>query len=223
MTQRLPLFPLGTVLFPGVLLPLHVFEDRYRALVRDLIAGPEAERAFGVVAIREGREVGADGVHALYDVGCLAQLHQVEAYDDGRFDLVTAGSRRFRVESLLDPQDHRPYLQAEVEFLDEPVGAGSDSLARGVGTVFRAYRSVLTGGGGAQAGEDLPEDPTMLSYLVAAASVLDRSDKQALLAQPDTASRLRYELAILRRETTLLRLLPSVPAVELTRTAVSHN
>ena len=63
---RLPLFPLGTVLFPGLLLPLHIFEERYRQLVRDLLVGPHESRAFGVVAIREGREVGADGIRALH-------------------------------------------------------------------------------------------------------------------------------------------------------------
>src|SRR2546423_12156315 len=88
--RELPLFPLGTVLFPGVPLPLHIFEERYRLLVRDLMALPEgASRRFGVVAIREGREVGADGVRALYPVGCTAELRDVEEDDDGRFDLLT--------------------------------------------------------------------------------------------------------------------------------------
>jgi Lon protease-like protein len=70
VSTRLPLFPLGTVLFPGVLLPLHVFEERYRSMVRDLLDAPAEERRFGVVAIREGREVGADGIRALHAVGC---------------------------------------------------------------------------------------------------------------------------------------------------------
>ncbi len=68
MSETLPLFPLGTVLFPGLLLPLHIFEERYRQLVRDLVRQPEPRR-FGVVAIREGRETGIDGVAALYEIG----------------------------------------------------------------------------------------------------------------------------------------------------------
>ncbi|HMC71324.1 MAG TPA: LON peptidase substrate-binding domain-containing protein, partial [Mycobacteriales bacterium] len=101
MTVRLPLFPLGTVLFPGVPLPLHIFEERYLTLVRELVALHEgASRRFGVVAIREGREVGADSVRAFYPVGCTAELRNVEEYDDGRFDIVTVGASRFVVHEL---------------------------------------------------------------------------------------------------------------------------
>ena len=107
----MPIFPLGTVLYPGLLLPLHIFEERYRRLVRDLVSVPDdADRRFGVVAIREGREVGSDGVRALHGVGCTAELRQVEAYEDGRFDIVTVGTTRFRLISL-DPS--MPYLNGE--------------------------------------------------------------------------------------------------------------
>jgi Lon protease-like protein len=71
MSQTLPLFPLGTVLYPGLVLPLHIFEERYRQLVRDLLEGPEPQE-FGVIAIRKGRETGVDGVSALYEIGCAA-------------------------------------------------------------------------------------------------------------------------------------------------------
>ena len=76
MTETLPLFPLGSVLYPGLLLPLHIFEERYRQLVRDLLEAPEPRR-FGVVAIREGRETGVDGVSALYEIGCTATVRRV--------------------------------------------------------------------------------------------------------------------------------------------------
>src|ERR1035438_2823165 len=69
MSEMMPLFPLGAVLYPGMLLPLHIFEERYRQLVRDLLDGPDPRR-FGVIAIRKGRETGIDGVHSLYEVGC---------------------------------------------------------------------------------------------------------------------------------------------------------
>ena len=174
---RLPLFPLGTVLFPGLLLPLHVFEDRYRALVRDLVDGPEEDaRAFGVVAIREGREVGDGGIRSLHPVGCLADLRQVEPHADGRFDIVATGARRFRIDSV--DATSRPYLQAEVEFLDEPDGEAATVLARTVAALWGAYRQALTGSPPDDP-DELPDDPGVLSYLVAAATILDLGDKQA--------------------------------------------
>jgi len=244
--RRLPLFPLGTVLYPGLVLPLHIFEERYRLLVQSLVELPEdADRSFGVVAIREGREVGADGVRALHAVGCTAELRQVEAYADGRFDIVTVGATRFRLESL---DASRPYLQADVEELPEQDGDAATLLAASVARRFTVYRDALiaaqSGGpvddGSAEAeddelgeiGEDdgdaaedieLPEDPAVLSYLVAAAMVLDLADKQRLLAAGDASARLRAELGLLRRESAVLQRLPSLPATDLARQPVSPN
>lgn len=213
MTERLALFPLGTVLYPGLVLPLHVFEERYRALVRDLLALPEGTpRRFGVVAIRQGREVGPHGVSALHDVGCAAVLHQVQSYDDGRFDLVSAGSTRFRLHGL---DTSRAYLQAEVDYLDEPDGGEARVLAASVAERFTSYRDLLSPG--SPRARPLPSDPASLSYLVAAAAVLDLADKQRLLAAPDTTARLAFELGLLRREISILDRLPSVPAVDLPR------
>ncbi len=214
-TARLPLFPLGTVLFPGVLLPLHVFEERYRRLVRDLLDATEDAREFGVVAIREGREVGDDGIRALHRVGCVARLRRVEPYDDGRFDLVSTGSKRFRLLSL---DQSRPYLQGAVELLDEPTGEQAAAIAVRVAVEFDEYRSAL-----GDDEDELPDDPRTLSYLVAASAVLDLTEKQRLLEAPDTATRLHAELLLLRRETRLLDVLPSLPAVELTRAPASPN
>jgi Lon protease-like protein len=215
VTVRLPLFPLGTVLFPGVLLPLHVFEDRYRELVRDLLTAPEDTRAFGVVAIRDGHEVGAAGVRELYDVGCVALVRRVEPYEDGRFDLVSSGSARFRLEAV---DDSGPYLQADVELLEEQEGADAEASAALVNLAFEEYLDVL----GSEV-EELPADPGAVSYLVAAAAVLDVRVKQGLLEAPDTTARLRTELSLLRRETELFAMLPSLPAVELTRVPASPN
>jgi Lon protease-like protein len=213
--SRLPLFPLGTVLFPGVLLPLHVFEERYRRLVRDLLVAPHEERAFGVVAIREGREVGADGVRALHPVGCVARLARAEPYPDGRFDIVTTGAQRFRLEAL---DDSRAYLQGEVTLLDDPDGAEVHRLAAEVERAWADYREAL-----GSSGDESPDGARALSYLVAAGTVLDLGEKQRLLEAGDTAGRLRAELALLRRESALLDLLPSLPAVELTRVPASPN
>ena len=117
MSETLPLFPLGAVLYPGMLLPLHIFEERYRQLVRDLLEGSDPRR-FGVIAIRKGRETGIDGVHSLYEVGCVATLRRVEQLEDGRFDIITVGTQRFKLLSL---DETRPYLQGEVELLDDDV------------------------------------------------------------------------------------------------------
>ena len=115
MGEMLPLFPLGVVLYPGMLLPLHIFEERYRQLVRDLLDGPETRR-FGVIAIRKGRETGVDGVQSLYEIGCTAVLRRVDKHEDGRYDIVAVGTERFR---LLRLDQTRPYLQGEVEILAE--------------------------------------------------------------------------------------------------------
>jgi len=223
MSDLLPLFPLGTVLYPGVLLPLHVFEERYRLLIRQLIALPEGtRRRFGVVAIREGQEVGRDGVRALYDVGCAAEVRRVQAHEDGRFDIVTSGAERFRLHDL---DDTRPYLQADVEWLPEPEGADAALLAGGVGRLFAAYRNAVLAAQGERTPDaaQLPAPPLVLSYLVAAVMVLFVPDKQRLLAAPDAATRLDLERQLLRREAAVVRRLPSLPAVDLLRTGVSPH
>ncbi|SHN68056.1 hypothetical protein SAMN05660350_01583 [Geodermatophilus obscurus] len=120
----IPLFPLGTPLFPGVVLPLQVFEPRYRRLVRDLLELPEgAARCFGVVAIRQGWEVeDVAPAKALYDVGCTARLQTVRPQPDGGFRIVAVGGDRFRLLDLVVGEDP-PYLQAQVEWLAEEEAA----------------------------------------------------------------------------------------------------
>ncbi len=224
MPDRLPLFPLGLVLLPGLLLPLHVFEQRYRDLVQDLLALPEQERRFGVVAIRSGREVGADGVTALHEVGCVARVRRVTPYDDGRFDVVTSGTQRFRLTGLVHDA---AYATGLVEWLPDELGAADEAalLDRAVRTAFRAYVGALAAARGDDAPElaDLPADSLVLSYVVAASVVVDLEDRQRLLAEPDGVARLRAELALLRREATLLRSLTALPAPELARSPVSPN
>ncbi|MDI5941530.1 LON peptidase substrate-binding domain-containing protein [Micromonospora sp. PTRAS2] len=220
MTARLPIFPLGTVLFPGLVLPLHIFEERYRALVRHLTGLPEgAPREFGVVAIRAGWEVapgtpgrpvpGVGGV-TLHEVGCTAELRQVTELDDGGFDIVTVGRRRFRVAQLDETTE--PYLTAEVEWLPEPGGPdeAADLLAARVISVFRQYLGLIRPDP-EDISEQLPEDPTVLSHLVAATAMLTVDDRQRLLAVDGTAARLRAELRLLNREATLLRQVRAVP------------
>jgi uncharacterized protein len=222
MSETLPLFPLGTVLYPGLLLPLHIFEERYRLLMRDLLDGSRPRR-FGVVAIREGRETGVGGARALFDVGCIAELRRVSERADGRFDVVSVGAQRFR---LLGRDESRPYLQGEVEVLAEETGdrGAAHAASEAVRTAFRVYFDTLASKTASGAGfPDLPGDPVALSYLVASSMIIDLPDKQELLAKPDAVARLTAERALLARETTMLRSLTSAPAPDLRYAPYSSN
>jgi Lon protease-like protein len=227
-------------------LPLQVFEERYRTLVTDLLAGPEP-RQFGVIAIRSGREVGAVGVAALHEVGCVAVVRQVAPHADGRYDLQTVGTERFRLASV---DRSLPYLQGEVELLPDGVvkpgvaepgvaepgvaepGAAEPGAAeaaavmvvRQVQAGFRAYLNALADqGGGVISVADLPDEPVLLSYVIGAAMIIDLPERQSLLAAPDALSRLRLERSLLVRETAMLRATTSRPAPDYAHEEFSPN
>jgi Lon protease-like protein len=136
---ELALFPLHTVLLPGVALPLHIFEERYRLMVGRCV---ERHDPFGVVLIRQGREVGS-GNTRLADIGTIARIRQASRYADGRMDVVTVGGRRFRIDELHAARE--PYLTAEVTLLDEPLGGHDDAqhLSYRVGRSFLRYLELL--------------------------------------------------------------------------------
>src|SRR6201996_7134550 len=159
---KLPLFPLGSVLFPGMLLPLHIFEDRYKELMRDLLDGPEP-RQFGVIAIKKGRETGTEGVSSLFEVGCPSTVREAEQNDQGGYEVVTVGTRRFRLEAI---DGSRSYLQGDVELLAEDTGdsAAAGRAAHLVAQAFQGYLDVLTARGLAQVNvPELPQEPALLS------------------------------------------------------------
>lgn len=223
VSEPLPIFPLNTVLFPGVTLPLHIFEERYRSLVSSLLQRPEGDdRVFGIVAIREGYEVGTRGVHSVQRLGCSARLTSVQTYDDGRFDIEVVGDRRFRVDAL---DTGGEFLVGEVAWLDEPAGDEASEAAARALEVFETYRDVLAELSGREittvAG--VPVDPTVLSYELAAACLLTQQDRQALLEADDSAARLRLATEMMRTEMTAMRALPSLPATEVARTGWSPN
>ncbi len=224
MTERLPLFPLGTVLFPGLVLPLHIFEPRYRTLVADLVALPESgARRFGVVAIRAGREVGADGVKALHAVGCTAELRQVQRHEDGRYDIVAVGGTRFTV-GVLHPAAPGGYLSGDVTMLDERVGADASEAAVATAAAFARYQAALVQlRGEPVVTGDLPNEPLLLSYLVAAAVVVPFNERQRFLETPDAAARLRLARATIARELAAIAVLPSLPATDITTAGWSLN
>jgi uncharacterized protein len=210
MSERLPLFPLGTVLFPGLVLPLHVFEERYRAMVRHLIRDDDDHGAFGVVGDSTADGTPTDQAEVtLHQIGCTAEIRQLTAHPDGRFDLVTVGRRRFRVREL-----HRgaaPFLEADIEWMDEPDADGrAESLVPGMLDLFQRYLQVIRTDGG-EGGEQLPDDPAVLSYLIAATAVLAIDDRQQLLEAESPADRLALERRLINRELVLLRELSALP------------
>ncbi|HYK26923.1 MAG TPA: LON peptidase substrate-binding domain-containing protein [Streptosporangiaceae bacterium] len=222
MSLTLPLFPLGSVLYPGLVMPLHIFEERYRQLVDDLLAGPEP-RQFGVIAIRQGQETGVDGVTALFETGCTAVVRRVTRHPDGKFDLITVGAERFKLIRLVEPA---PYFSAEIEMLPDEIGdeAEAESAVPVVQAAFRAYLDLLSERGGAQVSvPELPDEPILLSYLVAAAVVLDLPVRQQLLAEPNAAARLKTERALLTKEQQILRSLTATPAPDLLNSPFSQN
>jgi Lon protease-like protein len=219
----LPLFPLNTVLVPGLVLPLHIFEPRYRDLIEALLARPvEDDREFGIVAVRDGHDVHRDGLDALYPVGTATIVRQAERLDDGRFDIVTTGSRRFR---LVEVDTSEPLVRGQVEFLADATEPADEALALQVAIGFRHYREALSGQvtEEVEPEDELPDDPTVLSYLVTAAMVLPTDQRQDLLAAPSTGERLRRARRLLRHETALISALSAVPAIDLGGPSASPN
>lgn len=247
-TASLPLFPLNAVLFPGLVLPLNVFEERYRAMMRELLKSDESEaRRFVVVAIRDGHEValtapgmpdptampergpsagfGDAPLDSFHEVGCIADAATIRERPDGSFEVVATGTTRVRLRSV---DASGPYLSALVEEIPEEDTDAEETtrgLAEAVMRAFRTYQQRLAGARETTLKEDpeLPGEPSVVSYLVAAAAMLDVPSKQRLLEATDTASRLRMELKSLRTETAVIRRLPSLPATDLTTGPTNLN
>lgn len=189
-----PLFPLNTVLFPGMVLPLHIFEPRYRLMVQRCL---DEQQLFGVVLIQEGDEVG--GPATPHPVGTLAAIQEVRPYEDGRMDLVTVGVSRFRI---LDELQGEPYAQARVELLAEPQEAAETAE---VADLFEGYLRTLSELSNQSYELKIVRDPQQLSYQVASVLPLELEEKQLLLEAPSTSDRLAVEADLIRRETEQIR------------------
>lgn len=189
---RLPLFPLNVVLFPGMLLPLHVFEPRYLEMVRFCL---DTDRPFGVCLIRSGDEVG--GPAEPYEVGTTCEILRVTDLGDGRMDLVTLGRERFTVDRL---HRERAYLEGDIR----PSPDGSifcpEALIQEVREATTEYvGTLLSQAAQAPRKLDLPEDAATLSNLVASILLQVPADiRQDLLEAPNPRERLESELALLR-------------------------
>jgi Lon protease-like protein len=194
---ELPMFPLGTVLFPHALLPLHVFEPRYQALVRHCLSG---DGQFGVVLIERGNEVGGGDVRFL--VGTRARLLEAVALGDGRWYLVVVGTDRIRVVRWL-PEE--PFPRAEVETLPEE-GPGPRPALDAVEPLLRralALKAEL-GEAAAPATGPLGADVDVAAWQAAARAPVGPVDAQRLLEAPATEERLRLLEAMLAEEVAVL-------------------
>jgi Lon protease-like protein len=198
--STLPMFPLGMVLFPHGVLPLHVFEPRYRALTERCLAD---DAVFGVVLIERGSEVGGGDLR--FDVGTTARIVQAGRIEDGRWVLVAVGERRVRVEHWL-PDD--PYPLAEVESLTEQSVEDAAALVPDVGRALKRMLALRAELGEPVAGVDLTldDDPVRASFEACAFASLGPLDAQRLLVVDDAAERLTHLAALLSEETAVLEL-----------------
>lgn len=226
MAEKVPLFPLNGVVFPGVTLPLHVFEERYRAMVRHLLTVRDpANRVFAIVTIREGYEVGSHETRSMYRVGTVVQLTDVAPYDDGRYDIEVVGRSRMRVEGV---DTTGPFVVAEVRILDDELGADEpDALSEAAARArlaFEDYRNLLcTIRGDDVLAGPMPRDPASLSYSLAATALLSLAERQSLLETATTHERLVRLRHVLREEIRAMHAVPSLPATEVARTGWCPN
>ena len=256
--MEIPLFPLHTVLCPGIVLPLHIFEERYRAMTRHCLA---TGAPFGVVLIREGQESGEGGITTLAGVGAFAEIREAGRYPDGRYDLLAAATGRFAIDAV--DADREPYLVAEVTALEDEVGdePRAERLAAAAIRRFVRYLELMrardgesvdaldirveidatdpeaddaaprdpvaeergspdTAIPGAAATDDagspdrdaaairrdltIPDDPTVLSYLLSGIVQVELPRRQELLEAETTVERLEGLIALLEREVVLL-------------------
>lgn len=195
------MFPLGTVLVPGMLLPLHVFEPRYRALVQDCLAG---DRTFGVVLIERGSEVGGGDVRT--SVGTRARLVQAEELPDGRWAVVAVGTQRLRVDQWL-PDD--PYPRAETHDWPEDVGTPDPAAPEAVLALLQRAAALSQELGQPAPPLDLAlsTDPVVATYQATLAAPFGPADRQRLLAAPTIAERWTLLQILLAEQIELLEYL----------------
>jgi uncharacterized protein len=202
--ELLALFPLNTVLFPGMPLPLHIFEERYKLMIGRCI---EEKRSFGVVLIASGPEVGGPCVP--HRVGTIAHIAAVRRLDEGQMNLIAVGQERFRILEVIRQE---PYQVARVETLvDRKPEPEAAPLAAQVGETLSVYlRDLFTLLDQPQEEFEIPTEPGRLSLVAAAVLQIPLRERQTLLQMTDVVARLQQERDWLARETdkqqTLLRM-----------------
>jgi hypothetical protein len=196
--QKLSLFPLNTVMFPGTSMTLHIFEERYREMIGRCL---EQSTPFGVVLIREGSEVG--GTAKPYSIGTTAQINASVRLEDGRLLIATIGQRRFRIQYTLQSV---PYLVASVALLPEESGVSVDlhQAAHNLRQAHEQYWQAVSAATGVQPDvEALPQDMVAMTYHLAHRLQVDNARKQRWL-EVDVATRIREITSMLHAETELL-------------------
>ena len=200
--EELALFPLNTVLFPNMPLALHIFEERYKVMIGRCLA---EETPFGVVLIREGREVGASAIP--FTVGTTAHIVNVERLDEGRMNLICVGRQRFRLHNVTQ---RTPYLIARVEYVPHELGERGTvyGIAAEVRELFTQYLNVLASIVDVEMNfTALPPDADNLAYGVAAAIQIENAEKQQWLENDSVQQILRDEAQRLPKEIVRLKLL----------------
>jgi uncharacterized protein len=219
--MRLPVFALHAVVFPHLPLPIHVFEERYRAMAADVMAdGSPYGGRFVVSMITDGAEVGGEATTQA--IGTICEVHSAERFPDGRWMIIAVGVARARLRAV---DRSGPYAVVDAEPMDDPAGGDAASLLPGVQRALDTYLAtvkrfvVRAASGGSNEPQEptvaatldkvlkpiqLPDDPVAASYAIGGVLQIELSRKQQLLELPDAASRLRAELELLRRESRLL-------------------
>ena len=198
---ELPLFPLNTVLFPGMSLPLHIFEARYQQMIRTCL---ETDKLFGVVLIKRGSEA-LGPLAEPFSVGCTARIIDVQYLDQGRMNITTIAEQRFRINSL---KSDLPYLLGEVEiqplFVKEPeeLRPAADNLTPKINQYIKLLNQIDSI---KLDPENLPNDPAMIGYFAAALLQMPPNEKQALLQSEDHLKLLNSLNQVYVREISFLR------------------
>lgn len=199
--EQMPLFPLDLVLFPHMLLPLHIFEERYKEMVDRCV---RESRPFGIVLITEGSSVGSHDTRTCR-IGCSARIAGVERLPGGAINIEVTGEQRFR---LLDTHEALPYRVGLTEpIFDAPADAATVvPLADEVQTLLRDFLTRSLALAGEHVVEfSLPDEPEQLSFTAACVLPIGNDEKQALLEDTDTSARLYAEKKVLLRELSRLR------------------
>ncbi|PJF41409.1 MAG: hypothetical protein CUN55_11770 [Phototrophicales bacterium] len=199
---ELPLFPLTTVLFPGMMLPLHIFEERYKEMIQRCLNNDED---FGVILLKAGRAEGPLG--DIYDVGTVAHITQIKPLEGGRMNIISLGHKRFR---LISMHHANPYLTGIVEDfpltnvdLDRTYRLSKRVIDK-LTTYLRAFKEVGRLNINLQ---QFPTDPETLAYLTAILLPVENKEKQELLATEEADQMLATELKILKHEVSIMSIL----------------
>ncbi|HSQ25647.1 MAG TPA: LON peptidase substrate-binding domain-containing protein [Anaerolineales bacterium] len=204
--MEIPLFPLHTVLFPGMPVNLHIFEKRYQLMINRCI---DERQPFGVVLIQTGQEALGELAEP-HLIGCTARILRVERLDQGRMNIACLGHERFRILSL--DKSSYPYLVGQVELFPFPEESPQQSevLGEQVRNQLKKFVDILSRIRGEEfQGQQLPENPTLLAYMAATLLQIPATEKQALLESENIEQFYRALSVILSREIVLLEAIAS--------------